>query len=274
MRRFSPAVAILVSAALAGLTQAQQRAPTSGGSLGGGMTTGGTMGGSSATSGSAGMFGSRSLGGSLSAGNRGFAGGGGTNAAGVQGMRATGQSMQASDAGQGVQGNERFTRGGRQAGQFVGADTTDLPSFLTQLATGGNGGNNQLRGGRNQQGQRGGQNANQQGSRNGGGRAGQQKAQYRIARSVGFDYAPPTAAELRTQLGTRFKSLPGVKAVGPIDVSLQERTVVLRGSVATAHDRDLAERLALLEAGVDQVRNELTIARPAAASAPNPAVGN
>lgn len=273
MRRITPAVAILLFAAIAGIAQAQQRAPTSGGATGGGsMSQGANMGGTSATSGSSGMFGSRNLGGSLSAGNRGFAGGG-TGAAGVASTRGSGRTLQASDAGQGVAGNERFTRGGRQAGQFVGADTTDLPSFLTQLATGGNGGNNQLRGGRNQQG-RGGQNANQQGGRNNGGRMGQQKAQYRIARSIGFDYAPPTAAAVQSHLGTRLKSLASVKSLGPIDVSFQARTVVLRGSVATAHDRDLAERLALLEAGVDQVQNELTIGQPPASSAPSPTAGN
>lgn len=268
MRRVSPAVVALLFAALPALSEAQQRAPTTGGGATGGAPAGGaSMGATSASSASSGMFGSRSLGSSLSAGSRGFAGGG-TAAAGVQGLRGTGQTQQANDAGMGVAGNERFTRGGRQAGQFVGADTTDLPSFLTQLATGGNAGNQQR--GRNQQGQRGGQNANQQASRNGGGRAGQQKTQYRISRSVGFDYDLPTSTQLQSQLGTRFQSMPSFKALGPINVSLQERTVVLRGSVATAHDRDLAERLALLEAGVDQVRNELTIGQPAASSVPTP----
>jgi osmotically-inducible protein OsmY len=172
-----------------------------------------------------------------------------------------------------VGATDRFTRGGRRPGQFVGSDTTDLPSFMTQLAgaVGGQGSNlNQLRG-RNQQGQRGQNpnNPNQQAGRGGmGGRMNQQQAQYRVSRSVGFNYALPATAELRTQLGTRLQRLPGVSALGPIDVTLQERTIVLRGSVATAHDRDLAERLALLEAGVDQVQNELTIAPPAMTAPP------
>jgi osmotically-inducible protein OsmY len=259
MNRTSIILTMLVVAVPA-LVHAQQRLGTSGST--------GYTGGSSATAGSSGMFGSRSLGSSLTAGNRGFAGGG-TTAAGVQGAvpgltTRTGADQQ---VGQ-LQGNERFTRGGRQAGQFVGADTTDLPSFLTELATGG------LTGQRNrgQQGQRQGQgqNPNQQAARGGATRAGQQRANYRIARSVAFDYSPPTPATVRTQLGSRLQALPGVTALGPIEVTLQQRTVVLRGSVATAHDRDLAERLALLEAGVDQVQNELTIAPPSAPAAPTP----
>jgi len=56
-----------------------------------------------------------------------------------------------------------------------------------------------------------------------------------------------------------MKSRPAFKALGPIEVLLQDRTVFLRGSVATEHDRELAQRLALLEAGVDAVQNQLAV---------------
>src|SRR5688572_19278677 len=146
--RHSLSLAVLLAFALPALCLAQQRVGTTGGGIA--PAGGSSFGGSSATSGSSGMFGSRSLGGSLSAGNRGFSGGG-TAVGGGQSLRP-GQTMQG-DAGAGqVQGSERFTRQGRQAGQFVGSDTADLPGFLTELATGGlNAGGQRNRG---QQGQR------------------------------------------------------------------------------------------------------------------------
>jgi hypothetical protein len=163
-----------------------------------------------------------------------------------------------------VQGNERYTRGGRQAGQFVGTDTSDLPSFLTNLARDPGVMNNNLRGknGQGRNGQNANANANAQSGRGGGGRAGQNKAKYRVARNADFDYELPPATDLSAHVGTHLKSLSSVKAMGPLDVYFQDRTLVLRGSVATAHDRVLAEKLALLEAGVDRVQNELTVAPP------------
>ena len=47
--------------------------------------------------------------------------------------------------------------------------------------------------------------------------------------------------------------------ITPIRVVMEAETVTLRGVVQTAHDRVLAEQLALLEPGVRRVRNELTV---------------
>ncbi len=44
-----------------------------------------------------------------------------------------------------------------------------------------------------------------------------------------------------------------------IEASYQGRTVVLKGVVATARDRDLAAKLVRLEPGVDQVQNDLVV---------------
>ncbi len=49
---------------------------------------------------------------------------------------------------------------------------------------------------------------------------------------------------------------------GEITVSMEGSTAVLRGTVESAHARDVAERLAMLEPGIAEVRNEL-IVRPA-----------
>ena len=45
----------------------------------------------------------------------------------------------------------------------------------------------------------------------------------------------------------------------PIKVEMEGRTAVLTGTVDTDHARDLAERLAMLEPGISDVRNELIV---------------
>ncbi|MFV2067349.1 MAG: BON domain-containing protein [Pirellulales bacterium] len=45
-----------------------------------------------------------------------------------------------------------------------------------------------------------------------------------------------------------------------IDPELRERTLILRGTVASEDDRALAERLARLEPGVSHVENRLRVA--------------
>ena len=54
--------------------------------------------------------------------------------------------------------------------------------------------------------------------------------------------------------------LPGLHWSNPGQIEIQGRTVILRGSVATEHDRDLAERVVRLEPGVEQVQNQLVVA--------------
>ena len=46
----------------------------------------------------------------------------------------------------------------------------------------------------------------------------------------------------------------------PIQIEVEKGTAILRGAVASAHDRAIAERLALLEGGIWKVQNELTVA--------------
>jgi hypothetical protein len=57
---------------------------------------------------------------------------------------------------------------------------------------------------------------------------------------------------LRKALGDRLSS--------PLDVTIDGQTAVLRGTVATDHDRRLAELVARFEPGVLQVKNELEVA--------------
>lgn len=260
---FALTMVVLLCASTTAL--AQNRGTTGGQTGGGGLQTGGT---STAAGGSSGMFGSRTLGSSLSGGSRGFASGN----TGVNGGQGVAGKTQQGDAntGQVNLAGDRFARGNRQPGQFVGSDTSDLPSFLTNLATGGGGNNNNLNSGRN--GGRNGGNQNQaNANQNNASRGGRTQAvPYRQTRSVAFDVRPANREQLSATLVGRFQRSPRFQTMGPVQVEIQDRTAILRGVVATAHDRDLAERLALLEAGISRVQNELTVAQAAVPPAPEP----
>lgn len=94
-------------------------------------------------------------------------------------------------------------------------------------------------------------NPNQQANRPAGGGLGGKRLTVR----VGFEPAGVSPQEITSGLQQHYSRVPGLNSAS---ASLVGRTVVLRGSAATDHARDLAERLALLEPGIDVVRNEMT----------------
>jgi osmotically-inducible protein OsmY len=65
-----------------------------------------------------------------------------------------------------------------------------------------------------------------------------------------------------TGFAVRLNKIPGLSQLGPIQASLEGRTAVLRGTVASEADRQLAEGLAMLEPEVLAVRNELVVGSP------------
>ena len=92
--------------------------------------------------------------------------------------------------------------------------------------------------------------------------------------SVGFDYSTPATTRVATNVSTELSHTPYIATVsGPISVQMQGRTAILTGSVGTDHARDLAAQVALLEPGIDQIRNDLQVrsapsTRPASTSLP------
>jgi hypothetical protein len=89
--------------------------------------------------------------------------------------------------------------------------------------------------------------------------------------SIGFTPPPIAAPQVTTALNTRFNELGSqregirIESRGPVQVSLDGQTAILRGVVATEHDREVAATMALLEPGVSQVKNELRVAPPVSA---------
>ncbi|MBN2477153.1 MAG: BON domain-containing protein [Pirellulales bacterium] len=209
---------------------------------------------------SQGLFGTRSVGGGATQSTRTFGGAGGSMASQTQ-----------ANVGQ-VDSSDRFVRGSRQAGAFVGVDSSDAQNFLGAVQAGaGNRATGQTLSGLST---RGGAGANQRGNA---GRARQSRTDIRTSLRVAFDYptAPPTA--VGTTLARRLTGSQRFQSLSALEVLVKDGTATLRGAVANANDRGLAERLVLLEPGIWHVKNELLIAEvpaepePATPAVPEPA---
>ena len=144
----------------------------------------------------------------------------------------------------------------RQPGQFVGGDARNTHAGLL------GGGANASSGGYSSYGSTG-----YGGSQSGAYRRSSSSGAYGNASNggqvtLGLDMdelslpANPRLSSLATERLTKAMRLP---AGAPVEVSVRGDTVVLRGLVATPHDRALAEQLLLLEPGVARVANELRV---------------
>jgi osmotically-inducible protein OsmY len=87
-------------------------------------------------------------------------------------------------------------------------------------------------------------------------RQNERRAQY-VTR---ISFAPPQS-EPGATAQVRSAVEQSLMAIAPngASVTMDGSTAVLTGTVASAHDRKLAERMALLEPGVRSVRNELAV---------------
>ncbi len=79
-----------------------------------------------------------------------------------------------------------------------------------------------------------------------------------------FERPPqPEPSQVSSTIAERLVALPALHWRAPAQVEIQGRTAILRGVVATEHDRDLAARVVRLEATVDQVENLIVVGAPA-----------
>lgn len=69
----------------------------------------------------------------------------------------------------------------------------------------------------------------------------------------------PAPVDPAARLAERIRRTDRIQKRSPITVELRGQTVILRGRVATEHDRRLTEALAGLEPGIGRVQNELRI---------------
>lgn len=233
-------------------------------------------------SGRVGMFGNQNLGGSFSPGQRtAFGGGGSTDSGDSGGSGGSGQGMGQGNGGL-LNGSERFVRGNRRSDDFVGANTKNRKDFVGASQAGRNSGSNSF-GDSNGPGSMlpgGAQQMQHQGQ----GRQGAQGMQQSMPSAIrvrsmlrlGFERVSPDMPRVTAVLSRRLADSPAIHARGPLQVELQGRTAVLRGVVATDHDRALAEQMARLEPGIEKVRNEIVIGTGSTATGPvleQPALG-
>ncbi len=204
-------------------------------------------------SGSSAFGGSRTLGQGTSSksGSSSGQGGGRSPSSSGGGMSAGGGNLQQQQSGAGqVSGNERFVPGSRQSGTFVGGDTGDVRNARSQGggAMGGRGGLQQLFSQF--------RNANQTGQ----GNTSNSSRTLRAPLTVGFSLPDQSAASVGGNFEKYLSRMPAMSSNANVSVSMEGRVAVLRGTVSTEHERDLAGRLALFEPGISDVRNELVVA--------------
>lgn len=230
-----------------------------------------------------GLFGQRNVGSTLQPGQRTFGGsglgaGGGIGSGVGTGIGAGGQgaaNQANANAGQ-LTGSERFVRGNRQPGQFVGSDAGDVQS--PRSVTQGQGGFTQTGpsgAGNFGPGSIGANGANRAGA---GGNVNRStgNVQPRVVRTtyrVAFEYPQPASSAAERRVQEALQRQFGARQLSGVSITVRDGVAALRGTVATDHDRRVARILASLEPGVERVENRLTLRSSSTSATPPPASG-
>ena len=198
---------------------------------------------------SSGMFGSRSMGSGLSPGGM-----GGSTSSNTLNLQASGTTVNTAN----------FTPQG--PGQFVGnSAATSQAALAGESYVGTNGMNSQSM-------MRSGSGSGFGMSQQMGNQVGMQGPAFvppfPAALSMDFDH-PMTASTVGLgNLAKRIANARGIKTPAPLQLTVEGRTAILRGAVASEHDRLLVEQVARLEPGIWAVRNELTVGSPGTRQSP------
>jgi hypothetical protein len=151
--------------------------------------------------------------------------------------------------------NERFIRGNRRPGSFIGGDSRSRRGFVGSQQGG--------QAGRSQPAITGTHASTAADANRTGARAGQSRSDpYEPRLSVAFDVTRPSEQAIAQGLARLLEASPEFHSTGRIGVSVEGAIATLRGEVASERDRILAERLVLFEPGIDSVRNELKVRSP------------
>ena len=96
------------------------------------------------------------------------------------------------------------------------------------------------------------------------------QAPYYPKLSIAFPVNRPTAVAQGAELAGRLTQLFPERNGNLIEVLVAGRTATLRGAVASARQRELAEIVARFSPGISQIQNELTVRPPTAVAPPVP----
>lgn len=83
--------------------------------------------------------------------------------------------------------------------------------------------------------------------------------QIRFRITLGFSHPRPAGTKVSADFARRLTRIPQLASARSVAVTMEDRTAVLAGQVATEHEKKLIEKLAMMEPGVSAVRNELTV---------------
>jgi hypothetical protein len=150
-----------------------------------------------------------------------------------------------------IQGSERFLRGNRSAADFVGGDAREARTFVgSQQANPTRRVRTAVEGLRERRSVR--SSLNQP--------RGPLKAGEMYERlSLSPDFVPPSQWVTATVLSERLALSLARLGESGIEASIQGRTAILRGTVASARNRELAELMVRMEPGISQVQNRLVV---------------
>jgi hypothetical protein len=152
-----------------------------------------------------------------------------------------------------VQGNERFIRGNRRASDFVGADNREAQGFVGQVnAANLNPAQIPTTLGTPQRANRAPQ-INRPAQRH------RPNTLHYPTLELGFQPEPEALQRLAASAAEQIAQSLDERFGSRIEVSVEERTAILRGEVDSADASRLAELMAGFEPGVSSVRNELRV---------------
>ena len=87
--------------------------------------------------------------------------------------------------------------------------------------------------------------------------------------TIDFPHPVLEGVQVRNTIERRVNATSRIQKRGPLQIEVVDRTATLRGVVATEDDRALAVRMARLEPGISEVRDELTVG-PSEPAPPTP----
>jgi hypothetical protein len=90
------------------------------------------------------------------------------------------------------------------------------------------------------------------------------QAWYEPRIDIGFTVTGPAPSVTQTNIVGPFHSPALTSRFGTVNVSVQGGTVILRGTVNSEEDRQLAAQMTMLEPSVSSVQNDLRVAAPSA----------
>jgi osmotically-inducible protein OsmY len=167
-------------------------------------------------------------------------------------------------------GNTQYRFATRRQGDFVGTDSRDVNTRILGGLTGTSGGSYNSTGstsspyGTAQSARQAGSSSYRRSSAANRYGTSANSGQILVGLDATFDRDLPSDPQVSSAVKQRLVAAMRLPAAAPVEVLVQGNTAVLRGAVATPHDRALAERLVLLEPGIGHVMNELQVERSGA----------